>query len=412
MTSSRQQKIHKNAFACLGVALLVLAPTMAFGFRIEGRVVNGTTASPVSPATILVVRPSGGMMVEQEVQTLDDEGHFEVDGLDDQAPVYLLRVAYKGINYTEIVQFRGHDPETVEIEVYETTSSWEEVRVSIPHLIVSRRADTLQVDKFFQITNATQPPKTVSPKEAPFTFHIPEDKLGIAAFQVMSLGVPLPMTPQPTEEPGFYTVDYPMRPGVTQVSMSLILPYGGGTYAYREKFKYDIDELVVMVGDPAVQVSQAGAPLERGEDMHGFATYRLAEIDAADEVVLTFAGGTTTPPQGSMPQIHIVPNETNTLSLVLLIVLGLALIGMVVFVALQPRRAGIDPEVLAAHREALLDELAKLDDLHKTGTLSEKVYADKRNELITALAQIYYRTQFAGESEEKETSDKEGAARV
>ncbi|MEE9268834.1 MAG: carboxypeptidase-like regulatory domain-containing protein [Candidatus Krumholzibacteria bacterium] len=406
--------------AALVAFLVALFPLPSYSFQIHGRVVNGTTDQPVTDATITVVNPSGGMLVEKEVKVRDAAGNFVVENLDGSNPVYLLRVSYEGVNYTEMVQFDGRDPYTLEISVYEPMTSWENVHVSVPHFIVMRSQDTLSVNKFYEITNHSSPPRTLT---SPFPFYVPQDRISLNSCTVMSLGIPLSRTPAPTDEAGFYSVAYPFKPGGTQLSVSMDLPYHGETYTYNEPLKYDIDELVILVSDPTLQVTRGGQPVERTEDMRGFASYRMAGLESGSTLSLTFTGGSAVAGGftgdsgggGGVPAGHgiiIVPNETQGVSIALMVVLGFVLVGLLAFIAGRPKSAEMEQEALLAHREILLDQLARLDDLNQTLALSEKMYQIKRTELVNDLAQVYYRAKFDGGPQTKKKKKRKGVARV
>lgn len=388
-----------------------LLPGTADAFTVRGRVINGTTEQGVHPAKITVVRPSGGMMIDREVETLDEEGRFKVDGLDESAPVYLLRVNYDGVNYTEMVQFHGHDDVKVEIFVYEMTPTWEDIRVSLPHVMLERVGDTLRVDKFYQITNATSPAKTVTGDDARFVFQLPDDFIEINSAEVMSLGIPLPMSPTPTDEPGFYAIDHPIKPGTTRVSVSYNVPYAGSRYDYREDLKYDIDEMLIISEDPEITVASETTTVERVDDFHGFQAFRLANITKDEPLVFTVTGGN--PLARVMPTVITVPNSTQPIAVALMVFLPLVLIAFMGMTAGRAQSGRIPVEALAAERDSLLDQIARLDDLHATGTVSDYLYRLQRTELTSKLARIYYemKLEHAGQGPPA-LGDQKGAARV
>ena len=55
---------------------------------------------------------------------------------------------------------------------------------------------------------------------------------------------------------------------------------------------------------------------------------------------------------------------------------------------------------------------ARLDDLHKTGTVSETIYKMKRTELVNALAHLYYRLRHDSPATSKKAGRREDPARV
>src|SRR5262245_29503396 len=107
--------VRSSSFA-LVFFLLFAAP--AHAFTIKGNIVNGTTGAVVNEAKVAVVNPAGGMMQEREIEAKG--GRFEAAGLDDKAPIYLLRVDYDGVPYNVPVQVDGADKD-ITVTVYEST---------------------------------------------------------------------------------------------------------------------------------------------------------------------------------------------------------------------------------------------------------------------------------------------------
>ena len=418
MPSSRKNRaVSPIAVVCLAAAVLAFCAGSTFAFEIVGRVVNGTTQEGVGDVAIKVVNPSGGMLVEKEIHTIDDQGHFRAEGLSANAPVYLLRVDYKGANYTQMVQPSGGEA-TVEVTVYEPTVSWAHVHVGLPHVIVDRSNDTLSVQKFYQIENHTTPPKTVWGPDAEFKVYIPDDALGVSV-QVQALGMPVPVSPVPTDEPGFYKINYPIRPGETRVSMTIALPYGDNTYNYIDKFKYDIGDMTVVTGDPSFRVSSRTMELERIEDFHGFQAFRVTDQGPDRALELTIAGGANSSPMsmssssgsgngGVQPQIHIVQSRSFTISLIMMVFVALVMILMLFATAGRVTPGEVERKMIREKKDALLDQLARLDDLHKMGAVSDTIYKLKREELVNSLAQVYYHLQVTT----KKTRHTEDPARV
>lgn len=387
-------------FVCFLAVLAV--PAAAGAFAVHGTVINGTTGDPVPSATVIIVNPSGGMMVEKQI-TADSEGRFDAEDLDPDAPVHLLRVTYKGVNYTEMVRYDGTDPMHAHVVVYETKTSWDDVHVSIPHVVVARRADTLRVDQFIQIDNEGSPPRTLYGDDASLTVFIPEDKLTLNNFYIMSMGMPVPLSPVATGKPGYYTVPHAIKPGMTQVALSFSVPYGEGVYSYTHTLPRALDEMVIITEDRTMQVTASPIRIESIGDVQGYAAYRLAGLQAGTQLTIGFEGGSAVPPpaprggggmeQSGGRQLSVVEPPTNSLSIVLMIIVTIGLLGLLAFTAAEQREPEIEKKFVKNRKQRLLDQVAKLDDLFQTGAFSEQIYQIKRRELVNELAQIYYRTR-------------------
>jgi hypothetical protein len=410
-TLQGQEVVHRTAATAFVVMLLLALAAPAFAFQITGRVINGTTNQPVHPATIRILNPSGGMLLEKEAQTLDESGRFVADDLGNNAPVYLLRVDYQGVTYTQMVQPQGQKA-TAEVTVFEPTVSWNDVHVAMPHVILSRSNDTLRVQKFVQIVNHTSPPRSVYGPESRFTFYMPEDMLGSASIQVQSLAVPLPASAEATDEPGFYTIDYPIRPGQTQVSIELNLPYDGSQYHYTDKFKYPVGEMMLITDDPTMTLTGATGDAETVDDFHGFTGLRLADLGPDKALDLTVQGGSAVARSTAQPQVLVLHSQAFAISIILMILLVIAMLGMLATAAARVPAPAAEREGLEQRKDAMLDQLARLDDLYKTGTVSETIYKMKRTELVNALAHLYHRLRSDGPKSSRKSGRREDPARV
>ena len=95
------------SFACLAIFLAAAIAVPADAFEIYGKIVNGTTGDKNVDTDVIIVNPSGGMAREQTVRATG--GEFAVTGLDGDSPIYLVRVDYQGIAFTESVRPEGRD---------------------------------------------------------------------------------------------------------------------------------------------------------------------------------------------------------------------------------------------------------------------------------------------------------------
>ncbi len=87
-------------------------------------------------------------------------------------------------------------------------------------------------------------------------------------------------------------------------------------------------------------------------------------------------------------------------------------VGLFAMASSTPMTRTAEEEALRVRKEKLLNQLARLDDLYKTGTLSDRIYNLKRAELVNALAQIYYRLKFDSQTPSTKARKSKGAARA
>lgn len=375
------------------MALTILAGA-AHAFTIRGTLVNGTTGATNIDATVIVVRPSGGMLQEREVEARG--GRFEIPDLDPQSPLYLLRVDWDGIPYNTPVQVTGQDQD-VTITVYESTTSWQNLRVMVPHLAAVRDGDHLLIETLFEISNESAPPRTATGDEGYFHIYLPAEMDSLTACFVTSLGVPVDRTPVPTETPNVYRVEYPIRPGLTRVGVAYKIPYASGAYQLDLPLLYDLEHMTVFAVDPSMTITSSTHTLEAEESAHGMAAYSLANMKKGSALTLSFAGGSTRAPgMADGQEVSVVPGEAEKFSLLLMVAMLLVLTGVLGVTVRGGRDPLADPAALRRHYDILVARLARLDDLRAAEAVTADAHRAAREELVSRLGALSMRMRATG----------------
>ncbi|HKW15804.1 MAG TPA: carboxypeptidase-like regulatory domain-containing protein [Candidatus Krumholzibacteria bacterium] len=385
--------------SALAATVLVATSIAAHAFNVKGTVTNGTTGKPVASAHVIVIQPSAGM--KEVGSTEARNGQFEVLNLSNSAPIFVLRVEYEGTTYNEPVRVTGAD-QTVDVAVFESTPSWTGVSVTVPHLAVAREGDELMVEQMYEITNATLPAKTVSAPNGAFRVFLPADMDSLVDCYVDAGQMPLKLTPTPTDAADLYALDYPIRPGVTRVTVSYTVPYTSGSYTMAHKFAEPVTHMSVFAIDSTMQVSSSSHQFANTESVHGMTAYAVHDIKANSTVTLVFSGGdpnfaglnvdengNATQGGGAQPD-NVMPRfgEDEKISYFLMVTVLLVLAG-VAGMSLRDRHDPLsDPQVLRAHYDLLLSRLARLDDLHTAHTIPDDVYRASRDEMMGRLAAL------------------------
>ncbi len=361
--------------------LLLAAPANAFTIR--GHVVNGTTGKTVANAKIVVVNPAGGMLQEREVEAR--EGRFEVTGLDPQAPIYLLRVDYDGVPYNVPVRVDGTDHDLV-VNVYESTTSWQGLRVNAPHLAASWQGNHLAIEQLFEISNESSPPRTATGETGYFKLFIPADMESLTTCFVTSLGVPVDRVPIPTGEPGVYRIEYPIRPGLTRVGVAYKVPYTDARYTLNATVLYDLEHAFIFAVDPEMQITSSSHTLQPSEPVHGMTAFSIHGVPKGSTLTLAFQGGSSQA-LGAGQEVHVVSNDAHRVALYAMIALLLVLLA-VVGVTQRGANPLSDPRVLHAHYDLMVRRLARLDDLRAADAISADAHRAARDELAARLGAL------------------------
>jgi len=399
--------------AIIFAAALLLTPAVAGALEIHGTVKNGTTGEPVAVTRVKVVDPRHGMATKDEIKT-DKSGGFVAKDLDEKTSIFLLQVDYEGVTYTEMIRPDGTEHLHAEISVYETTPTWDDIRISIPHMMLRRSDDTLSVDRIFNVINNTDPPKTITGPDAGFLLYFPEERLQITTLFATSLGIPISVHPHPTDTPGVYRIDYPFKPGETRVGASFDVAYADSLYTYRESLQYDIHHLIIMTEDPAMTITSESVDLGEEGALRGSKAYQVASLDKGSVLEFTVRGGQRRmapardhETSGSSPRVVLLDSPVMNAAVIIIVGFVLLLVLVTVLAARSPAESPATDAVLGNRREDLLGQIAKLDDLFAAGTVSEQLYKLKRSELMDSLARVMFQLAKMGRSRTSRTGKKE-----
>ncbi len=381
-----------RGFAAVLVTLAACAAASgARAFTVRGKIVNGTTGKPVD-AKVYAINPSSGMDEEQSVQSQNSS--FELKGLDDKVPMYLLRVDYAGVSYNEPLQ--GTGDRDITVTVYETTTSWDGVVVRVPHIAAVRQGDSLIIEQLFEVENEASPLRTITGKDGYFRVYLPPEMAALTRCFVTTLSVPLDREPVATGEPGEHYIEYPIRPGVTRFGLSYELPYTEEKFQLNQKIFYDIGHLSLFAVDSHMGVTSSSHAIERQPDVHGMASWSLHGLKKGETLSILFEGGHDHGPQmagggtqgGGGGRVEVVPAVSEAPSLYLMLTLSLVLITL----ASVAMRGASDPltnaGVLRAHYDLLITRLARLDDLRATGAISSDAHRAAREGLMNRLGVV------------------------
>jgi hypothetical protein len=379
--------------ATSALALGMLAPA-AHAFTLSGTIKNGTTGAVNLNLKVVAIQPSAGM---KEVGATDAKnGAFVLENMPDAAPMVMLKVEYAGITYNTTVPVTGGN-QNVAVEVFEPTKSWDGVNVIVPHLAVTRRGDALFVEQLYEITNESSPPKTVGA----FEMWLPSDMDSIQDCYVISGEVPLKRVPTPTDTKDVYTIDYPIRPGMTRIGISYALPYKDNMYTMRARYPVPVAHMMVFAVDSSMQVTTTSHEFVSTQSVHGMSAYALHGMEKGQELILNFVGGNPDfaglnveddghnhAAEGTPDNIRVAPTDDYKISIFVMITVLLVLTG-IVGMALRDRHDPLsDAKVLRAHYDLLVARLAKLDDLHAANTIPSDAYRATREELVGRLAAL------------------------
>jgi hypothetical protein len=213
-----------------GLALSMLPSAQA---AIDGTVTNGTTGKPQANVRIMLVKPGQGGMQTLGTTKSDQQGHFQFTHDEPGGGPQLLQADFEGVNYNTLLT-PNMPTSGVDVRVYKATKSPANARI-LQHMIVLEPSDAqTSVSETFILQNSSNE-TYANPGLGGVRFYVPRSADGQVRVSVQGPGgMPLPRTAEKTDETDVMKVDYPIKPGETQINLSYILHVGSpGTISGR-----------------------------------------------------------------------------------------------------------------------------------------------------------------------------------
>ena len=201
-----------------------LAAGLAFG-AIDGTVTNGTSNKPQPNVTLTLVKPGQGGMRTLGTTTSDGQGQFHFDKDEPGGGPQLLQVDYEGVTYTTLLT-PNVPTSGVDVRIYEATKSPAVTSIAQHMIVVCESESQTTVNETLIVQNSTKQ-TFANPELGGIRFYLPPAADGQVRVSVQGpAGMPLPRPAIKTEESNVFKVDFPVKPGETQFSLSYVLPVG------------------------------------------------------------------------------------------------------------------------------------------------------------------------------------------
>jgi hypothetical protein len=269
--------------------LFCIAPSIAVGGTLQGTVRNGTTGQAAAGVDVILIQLQGGMQPVANTKT-DAQGRFEFTHSQIGAGPMLVRAVYRGVNYHEPVP---PGKTTADIQVFEPTDKAGTFAIAARAVILQPNASDLLVGEEYNIENKTQPPMAYFHQNGSFVFALPD---GAQLSQVSAAGASGMPVVQGTIDKGkgLEAIDFPFRPGESNVRVSYKVPYAGNETKLRISSPYPVARLAVFA-PPGVTITGDGfAPA--GQEQ-GFNAYIREAVAANTPLIVSVSG--TAPMQSS-----------------------------------------------------------------------------------------------------------------
>lgn len=366
---------------------------------VSGRVTNGTNDGLVPESGEPMLHIWDGAFQEKEML----HGELSPDGTFRFADVpfvagwrYAAMLNYQDATYFSEPVAVGEDQEelSLTVTVFEATTSTDAVRITRQHIFFDAAAgNRLQVGEIYILSNGGDRtvalPAGADSASAPLAFTLPAEAQDIS-LENNDNGRFKPA------ETGFVDTA-PLRPGesVAQVVVRYTLPYEDPlTYTFRAP--WPVDGLNVLVPETSgLAVAGDGLQAEETRQMDNgrdVAIFSHGSLDAGETLSLSLSGDLAAPAPPPAPASSTTgePATGNSLLPPALLVLGLVLVTLAVWLYRRPLS---EPAALVATPgqpvgfDALVTEIALLDDAHDDGRINEDDYTRRRKLLLSQAQQ-------------------------
>jgi mono/diheme cytochrome c family protein len=364
---------------------------------LTGQVINGTTNQPQADLEITLHAFQDNAEIVTLTTQAGSEGRYAFEKLPTEHTIfYMLEAEYQGIPYVTDepgVFAPGNSETTLNLSVYETTTSNEAINVEQAHYILSFSGEAVNVTQIFIINN-TGNQTYIGQNGQTFAFALPDQATNIG-FQEEFPGARFIQT-----ENG-YADTAPIPPNIDDfpIAASYNIFFDDDTLTIETPIPTDINALNVLMNEQGARLDSeqlefietrqmgdstlaifSGGNLRQGDTL----TFQLSNLDDLD------LSGAAAAPEATVAASTPVSQDAWRW---IVIGLGVAIIVIagVVYPLTRPQLAHPadldynDPQI---HRQKLLLTLARLDEAFEAGELDEAVYHQTRARYKAELAEI------------------------
>ena len=202
---------------------LVLA-RMTFG-AIDGTVVNKSNGQPAANVSVTLVKPGQGGMRTLGTTVTDASGHFTFAKDEPAGGPQLLQAAFGGVNYNKLLT-PVSPTSGVELDVFDVTKAPSVVQAVQQFMVLEPDTSKITVDESVIFQN--QSTQTFNNEQTgAFRFYLPRAANGQVRVSVQGpQGMPLPRAAEKTDQADVFKINYPIKPGETQIEINYVIPAG------------------------------------------------------------------------------------------------------------------------------------------------------------------------------------------
>lgn len=374
--------------------------TAQTGASIVGKVYDKTINQKVKADWVVLVKTGQGLETFKQFDKVS-EYEFTAVPILSNAP-YLLRASYKGVVYTQNLMIQENRKYNIDLIVYEASDQWQNISMRIPHMVILRNNNQLEVQQTFEINNTGTKAYSISDVNKPtFRFKLPESTQLLNVQTSHNQSMPVAATAFSYQDG--MGLNLPLRPGLTQIQITYTADYSANAFELNSQWYYDIAECNIFVSPKDIQVTADRLSHIHDERMEAndFSAYSAGAIKANDILAIKLTGGGTRKTEEHNERISPADNMVQQKSFVW-IFLMLSVLSFALFFGLnrkvtakpyqsssvQKKQNKQQRNDLFKRRDLLARQIANLDDTFSEQKLDSPTYQKRRDDLKSQLRKV------------------------
>jgi hypothetical protein len=345
---------------------------------IEGRLFNGTeSGSSTAGQTVTLITYLDDIETGTRDTLTDNNGMFLFEGLD-EAPGYSYQVktVFQSADYnSEKLEFtEGSANLTLELPVFDSTESDEDISIMSSHVIIYVLEGYLYVTEYYLFLNNSDRTYigdpysgNVSQRET-LRLSLPRDA------ENLQIGDGLMDSYVQLASGGFIDT-MPVQPGTKEVAYTYMTDYAEGKYTYLQDVFYPIGNMELLInGNVSITASELMIKNEPFQSQgESFQHYTAMNVSPGQQLSLVLTESTS--------------SGTGIDPFWIIIIIILLIVAAYLVYYLRTRKRVISEHVETGDDvEELLNIIAGLDDDYENGIIDENEYRELRDEYKNRLA--------------------------
>jgi hypothetical protein len=317
-------------YLCLSVVPLFAA--------VDGTVVNKTTGQPQSGATVTLYKLGQAGMESVESVKSGAQGKFHIDQTP-QGP-HLIQTAYDGVTYNHMLP-PGSATSGLSLDVYNSSKQPGAARISRHFLIFQPSGAQMSVNEGFIFTNGGTTTYN-DPDGGTLKFYLPTAAKGIAQVKATApQGMPIDRAPDKTKQKDIYKVDFPIKPGETNIQVTYLVPYSSSA-VFEGKTIGKTEEPTLLVVPNGVTLKGEGVENKGQEPRSQASVYSVKTASYKVEIAGSMPAAAADADAGdSGPAVEEIAPKIfqQNMKWILALALGILALGFILLYRAQPAAA-------------------------------------------------------------------------